>query len=116
MEIQYPEFSLLFILFSIYVLVTFDQLIYYWVYFRKLAFFKPPNTGPIVDGVSIIVCAKNEYYNLEKNLPILINQDHPNFELIVVNDASDDDSFELLKTMERKYKNFKLVNIPQNLN
>lgn len=116
MEIQYPEFSLFFILFSLYVLVTFDQLIYYWVFFRRLAFYKPPRKGRIVDGVSIIVCAKNEYYNLEKNLPILINQDHPNFEVIVVNDASDDDSLELLKAMEREYENFKLVNIPQNLN
>lgn len=116
MEIQYPELSLIFILFSLFVLVTIDQLFYYWVYFRRLAFYKAPRKGRNVEGVSVIVCAKNEYCNLEKNLPILLNQDHPVYEVVVVNDASDDETLELLKMLEREYEHLSIVNIPQNLN
>lgn len=116
MEIQYPEFSLIFILFSLYVLVVLDQLFYYWMYFRRLAFYKAPKKGRNVEGVSVIVCAKNEYYNLQKNLPVLLTQDHPAYEVVVVNDASDDETLELLKMMEREYEHLTLVNIPQNLN
>jgi len=42
--------------------------------------------------VSVIICAKNEYQNLLHNLPVVLEQDYPDFEVIVVNDASDDDS------------------------
>ncbi len=40
--------------------------------------------------VSVIVCARNEAANLQKKLHILLQQDYPAWELIVVDDASTD--------------------------
>jgi poly-beta-1,6-N-acetyl-D-glucosamine synthase len=42
-------------------------------------------------SVSVIICAKNESHNLQKNIPLILNQQHPAFEVIVVDDGSDDD-------------------------
>lgn len=42
--------------------------------------------------VSVIVCAHNEAIHLEQHLPLLLAQDYPSFELIVVNDASTDET------------------------
>jgi cellulose synthase/poly-beta-1,6-N-acetylglucosamine synthase-like glycosyltransferase len=60
--------------------------------------------------VSIIICAKNEAANLLKNLPSVIGQTYPMFELIVVNDNSDDDTERILLDFSAKTKYFRMVN------
>jgi glycosyltransferase involved in cell wall biosynthesis len=40
--------------------------------------------------VSVIVCAHDEEQNLKELIPILLNQNHPEFEIIVVDDRSND--------------------------
>lgn len=94
------------------------QLCYIWFIFGRLAFYnaskrsfsdeKPP--------VSVIICAKNEYHNLVRFLPSMLEQDYPNYEVIVVNDASDDDTFYLLREFSDKYNHLKVVTIQENLN
>jgi glycosyltransferase involved in cell wall biosynthesis len=49
-------------------------------------------------------------------LPDVLEQDYPEFEVVVVNDASDDDSSELLKDFSIKYPHLKVVNFARNLN
>lgn len=66
--------------------------------------------------VSIVVCAKNEFQNLKNNLPVLLSQDYPDYEVIVVNDASDDETVFLLQDLERAYPRLRVVNIEQDLN
>jgi cellulose synthase/poly-beta-1,6-N-acetylglucosamine synthase-like glycosyltransferase len=94
------------------------QLIYYWLIFSRLAFYNSAKR-PVNDTkepVSVIICAKNEYHNLVRFLPKVLEQDYPEFEVVVVNDASDDDTFYLLRELADKYPGLKLVNITQNLN
>ena len=43
-------------------------------------------------GVSVILCAHNEGYNLSQFLPALLTQDYPLYEVIVVDDGSEDDT------------------------
>ena len=43
-------------------------------------------------GVSVILAAHNEGYNLSQYLPALLAQDYPTYEVIVVNDGSEDDT------------------------
>lgn len=55
-------------------------------------------------GVSVIVAARNEYHNLKKLVPVILNQAYPDFELIVVNDRSDDESFDYLMELNTNPK------------
>ncbi len=94
------------------------QLTYYWLIFSKLAFYNAAKR-PVSENkepVSVIICAKNEYHNLVRFLPKMLEQDYPEYEVVVVNDASDDDTYYLLRELTDKYPHLKLVNITQNLN
>lgn len=62
--------------------------------------------------VSVIVCARNESLNLEAYLPILLEQDYPEYEVIVVNDRSTDDTEDTLKLLGYKYPHLKTTFIP----
>lgn len=62
--------------------------------------------------VSVIICARNESINLEKYLPLVLEQDYPEFEVIVVNDRSFDDTEDLLKLLCYRYKHLKTTFIP----
>lgn len=53
--------------------------------------------------LSVIICARNEADNLRKILPAILEQDYPQFEVIVINDASSDETEDLLGAMEEKY-------------
>ena len=46
----------------------------------------------ITEGVSVILCAHNEGYNLSQFLPSLLTQDYPLYEVIVVDDGSEDNT------------------------
>src|SRR4051812_26084727 len=51
--------------------------------------------------VSIIVCAHDEEENLRELIPQLLNQNYPEFEVIIVEDRSNDETFDyLLKATE----------------
>ena len=53
--------------------------------------------------LSVILCARNEADNLRKILPAILEQDYPQFEVIVINDASTDETEDVLGFMEEKY-------------
>lgn len=53
--------------------------------------------------LSVIICARNEADNLRKVLPMILEQDYPQFEVIVINDASTDETEDVLGMMEEKY-------------
>lgn len=94
------------------------QLVYYWFVFTRLAFYNA-SKRPVSDEkkpVSVVICAKNEYHNLVRFLPLVLEQDYPEFEVIVVNDASDDDTFYLLRELNEKYARLNVINLHQNLN
>jgi len=63
--------------------------------------------------VSVIVCARNESENLLKNLPALLSQIHPNYEVIVVNDSSWDDTADVLKAYAQQYPALKVIHIDE---
>lgn len=53
--------------------------------------------------LSVVICARNESENLRRYLPSILEQDYPNFEVIVINDGSTDESEEVLSAFEEKY-------------
>ncbi|MEL6943264.1 MAG: glycosyltransferase, partial [Bacteroidota bacterium] len=86
-----------------FLFVTLIQLLYWGVIFPKLAFYKNPPLKQTTQAVSIIICAKNEAENLRKNLPLILNQNYPSFEIIVVNDNSSDETHEILLEFQKMY-------------
>jgi biofilm PGA synthesis N-glycosyltransferase PgaC len=94
-------------------LATLIQLYYYWFVFGKLAFYKLPQVAndSHLPPVSIVISARNEYRNLEKNLASILTQDYPKFEVIVVNDCSWDDSQKLLEYYQENYEHLKVCKL-----
>lgn len=63
--------------------------------------------------VSIIVCAHDEELNLRELLPQLLSQDYPTFEVIVVEDRSNDNSFDFLLQATKENDRLKMVRVTQ---
>ncbi len=60
--------------------------------------------------VSVIICARNEEENLRENLASVLQQDYPQYEVIVVNDCSIDNTEQVIDQHLNRYPD-KLVKI-----
>lgn len=56
-------------------------------------------------GMSVIIAASDCEHLLEKHLPLILEQDYPDFEVIVVDDNSMDDTKDLLGRLSGRYPN-----------
>ena len=61
--------------------------------------------------LSVIICARNEADNLGKYLFGILEQDYPDFEVVVVNDRSWDGTRELLEDFAKQYEHLKVVHV-----
>lgn len=95
-------------LLSTLLIMLFIQIYFYLAYYKKpLSYLKQiadthEEITPL-PSVSVIIVAKDESENLAKCLPSILNQDYPDYEVIVVNDGSTDESEFLLKNLKREY-------------
>ena len=64
-------------------------------------------------SVSVIIASKNEADSLAENLPFILEQNYPNFEVIVVNMGSTDETDTLLKLLSNKYDNLYHTYVPE---
>ena len=107
----------LFIIYCIFIFVTFIQLVFYLGLFLKLAAYRPRSDKQTYDTnnksqpVSIIICARNEAANLENNLPYILDQDYPEFEVIVVNDDSTDLTQDVLARISGQNERLRVIHI-----
>lgn len=95
--------------------ICFISQLYYLVnYHSKLAGYKPLEALPQVNiPISVIISARNEYDNLKYNLPLILEQQYPDFEVVVVNDCSVDESDLLLLELQNTYKHLRVVTITE---
>ncbi len=109
----FKTFSFGLVVFAVFAFALLVQLWYYLGFFSRLAFYKkkelPVNTPP----ASIVICAKNEDDNLVEFLPLIFEQDYPEFEVVVVNDCSWDNTSDFLKEFAKKHSNLKIVTIKE---
>ena len=107
----YEQHIFLDILFWCTIVFFGAQFLFYIFFYFPFLFRKK---GEIFQGknpVSVIICAKNEEENLKKNLPLILNQKYPEFEIIVVNDGSSDNTEEYLGQLKEKYNRLKFTTI-----
>jgi len=79
--------------------------------FLRLAMRRPPAEPDRDLPVSVVICSRNEARTLEELLPVLLAQDHRTFEVVVVNDRSEDDTWEVLQWMKPQHERLRPVNI-----
>ncbi|MBL0310003.1 MAG: glycosyltransferase [Bacteroidetes bacterium] len=88
------------------------QLAYYLLVFSRLNFVRGFRTLPeMLPPVSVVICAKNEAKNLMRNLKIILIQQYKQFEVIVVDDQSDDETIDVLVDFYKRNENMKIVHI-----
>jgi len=65
--------------------------------------------------VSVLIAAKDEQDNIASAVETILDQDYPNFELIVINDRSDDKTAEILESIraERNDEKFRVIHIKE---
>lgn len=54
-------------------------------------------------GISVVIATADYEHSLGKHLPLILEQDYPDFEVIVVDDNSKDDTNDLLQRLAKKY-------------
>ncbi len=111
----------LFILFSASTLIS---LVYIFAFYARLATFKGSSlveaqktegTNHTTLPVSILICAQNELQNLRSLLPILLEQDYPEFEIIIVDDSSTDDTSFLLQDIVRANSKLHIIELTESV-
>ncbi len=83
--------------------------LFFWLFFYKRPHSYQKKRGEIslpdekLPAISVIVTSKNSAEELAQNLPFIIEQDYPDFEVIIVNRGSTDDTDMVLKAADQKY-------------
>ncbi len=81
---------------------------YYFHYFSSVKQTAEP-TNSDYPPVSVVICARNAALILERNLPLWLEQDYPQFEIVVVDDCSGDETAYLLVTTAEREPLLKYV-------
>lgn len=103
----------------IILLVSFVLLsLYYGLFYLRIAVYKGKKHVKNTEkpGVSVVLTVKNESEALRDNLAYLLEQDYPNFEVIVIDHVSKDYTRFILKTYKESYPNLKVVEFLQDVN
>lgn len=102
----------MFLLEIILLITVVVQTGYYVYFFSRFAFHKTKiKSKKTTIPVSVIICAKNESENLTRYLPSIINQDYANFEIILVNDHSTDDTLKIMHSFKNQCAKIRIINI-----
>ncbi len=103
-----------YLLFALFLVCFFIQLYFLSSYLKlKNCEISANNSSSQTLPVSVIICARNEAQNLQENLPAIFAQNYPDFEVVVVNDCSIDDTPHILNQFKTSYPNLKVVTVAE---
>ncbi|MDH8701086.1 glycosyltransferase involved in cell wall biosynthesis [Dysgonomonadaceae bacterium PH5-43] len=104
------------VLLSILLVCLIFQMIYYWIYlyapYKYSKCQKEIIANSDLSPVSVIITGTNEAQNLQTLLPVLLEQNYTNYEVIFVDDDSIDDTDDVLKRFAAKYEHLYHTYIP----
>ncbi len=109
-----PKFIVLLYFEYFFFAAIIAQLIYFLVF--VIAFTKKSKTASALSPataapLSIVVCAHDELENLQVLIPLLLQQHYPNFEVIVVDDRSNDATRDWLLTETKRHPSLRMVHV-----
>ncbi|MFV8370237.1 glycosyltransferase [Flavobacterium sp. LB2R40] len=105
---------MLILILYIFIFIVAVQILYYLGVFGKFAFAKTQKITPKRIPISVIVCAKNEEENAINFIPLLAEQNYPDFEIVLIDDASSDTTLAIFEGFEKQYPNIRLVKVKNN--
>lgn len=108
------ELNIITIVFLVMSSLLFINLIFTLFIYGKFAFYKKKNKANFSEGISVIIAARNEADNLFENLPYILEQQYPLFEVIIINHQSTDESAYILNAFGQQYKNLKIIEVEKN--
>jgi glycosyltransferase involved in cell wall biosynthesis len=85
--------------------------VWYWLfYYGRAAFAKPAKADAKISlpPLSVVICARNEAENLARFLPDVLKQDYPSYEVVVVNDCSEDGTDDVLGSLVKQYPHLRI--------
>ncbi|QTD39397.1 glycosyltransferase [Polaribacter batillariae] len=100
------------VLFYAFVVFAGIQIAYY-LFFTSFLFADEKQSKKIAKEIpiSVVICAKNEAKNLQKFLPFIIEQNYSDFEIVLINDASSDETQEVMEAFKTKHANIKIISV-----
>lgn len=83
--------------------------------YARLAHYRAPATAsvanPNLPSLSVLICARNEAHHLMHNLPPVLEQNYPHFEVIVADDDSSDATAKVLRDLQAQYPHLRIVHL-----
>ncbi len=115
---HYFTLSSTYLAYTLYGLLGFSllmQLYYLLFYHRRLFSYKveSASTASADLPVSVIISARNEAKNLVDYLPLILEQQYLQYEVVVVNDCSVDNSHWILQDLQSRYPHLKVVTVTE---
>lgn len=91
--------------------------IYYGIYHMRVGRYRAPGgKQEALPPVSVVLTARNDAQWLKENLVYLLEQDYPDFEVVVVDYMSQDDTQFVLKLLKDYYPHLKVVPFTEDVN
>lgn len=108
------------VLVALLLLIVVQLFFYFYYYRRPYAYAQRAAKDEKGEGewsrqmpkVSVIISSENESDSLAVNLPLILEQNYPDFEVIVVNNGSTDESDHLLQSLQLKYPHLYHTYVP----
>ena len=102
---------------GLFIIFTVSLFYYYFGIFKQILFYKEEDTNNSKENtpVSVIICAKDEAVNLKKYLPSIYKQNYPEFEVVLIDDCSIDDTYDVMRDFASRFPDkTRLVKVNEN--
>ncbi|PQB07415.1 glycosyl transferase family 2 [Polaribacter filamentus] len=102
------------VIFCVFVACTVLQIIYLVTFFSFLSKSKYGRKNKTEIPISVIIFSKDQGENLLKLLPSILDQEHSMFEIVLINNASSDETNDIIESFSEKHTCIKVVEVENN--